>query len=1002
MTTFWARSVNACDDAGIPEGGGPLKPTPSGSTIDGVSLTLDNRVLLTNQATKALNGIWLFKGAGNPMARPTDFDATNGPAPNMTVVVNDGTRHAHEAWRLLTTGTITVDTTALDFGRHEIVYNVEQFGARGDAKTIVDAEVNASSTTLTSSSAGFTKADVGKALTVNIPSDPATGTVEMDAGNPTLTGSTSTFTEQLEVGQYVTIDNNGTLTSYTISAKINDTSFTVTPTPTSSGPALTLYLSARLDTTIDAVTSSTTITMADPAAVTRNPVTARFGTDDAAKIQAAIDACGAAGGGVVRLPKGVFKIGSRLMVSKPGVVIEGSEKETEILVDTTTPASAFIPILFQAGWVSEPPALKNVGIRNVCIRFAAAGYSSAGAIQLNHCVDFVCDNVTILADGAGMYGSTTNGIACALLCQDGVISRCIVDGVSKPGFYLAHAESVRVVDCTAKNMRNIVHPSYAPPGFLAGAAFDCEFANCHAHDCEGPGFLLSPLGHTNSSGSVKATVPPASTTKFTVTMPGSPPQDEMNALAIFNNATTRWEALDISSVTFLGGFDWEVELATPLSTAPAAGRAVKAFHLPYRGVTILGGVARNNGTAGVLVGTNVFGFIGRDLTIAHLTCRGNAGPGIDANSVDNMLVTGGLYVENQSGIHLKDIATGYGSQNQTGRIVLDGVNCYDNTYQGLLLDSVNDVTVRGGRFWRTTQSTQPYAIEIRARTVIDTDKRCKNIKLLDPDFLEYATLVGSAIQYPGADENERSKHAVEAGHYRIQFAGPPTNLRAPPGSEFVDTANRVSYIKSSGYQAENWNRVYSAADAATTATASKLVLRDANADTAVRNLTANRVTSPSFLELWSTTGHNVFIGNTSTPFMVLTPARIYSHVRYLSWMPDVTAPIIMQEPRTSDAATSELLITSQTPYPDATGTNGNPGNITLAVPPPAASGTDGEIRLRVSNASTLRVGNAKLGFFGAAPASKPTVTGSRGGNAALQSLLTALAGVGLVVDSSTA
>ena len=46
-------------------------------------------------------------------------------------------------------------------------------------------------------------------------------------------------------------------------------------------------------------------------------------------------------------------------------------------------------------------------------------------------------------------------------------------------------------------------------------------------------------------------------------------------------------------------------------------------------------------------------------------------------------------------------------------------------------------------------------------------------------------------------------------------------------------------------------------------------------------------------------------------------------------------------------------------------------------------------------------GNA-LGFFNAAtPATKQTVTGSRGANAALASLLTALATYGLVTDSSS-
>lgn len=42
-----------------------------------------------------------------------------------------------------------------------------------------------------------------------------------------------------------------------------------------------------------------------------------------------------------------------------------------------------------------------------------------------------------------------------------------------------------------------------------------------------------------------------------------------------------------------------------------------------------------------------------------------------------------------------------------------------------------------------------------------------------------------------------------------------------------------------------------------------------------------------------------------------------------------------------------------------------------------------------------------LSFFTNPAVSQPTVTGSRGGNAALASLLTALAALGLVIDSST-
>lgn len=66
------------------------------------------------------------------------------------------------------------------------------------------------------------------------------------------------------------------------------------------------------------------------------------------------------------------------------------------------------------------------------------------------------------------------------------------------------------------------------------------------------------------------------------------------------------------------------------------------------------------------------------------------------------------------------------------------------------------------------------------------------------------------------------------------------------------------------------------------------------------------------------------------------------------------------------------------------------------------AGTKREIYLQPFG-GPLRLGNsaATLGFYGAATAVKQTVTGSRGGNAALQSLLTALATIGLITDSST-
>lgn len=98
------------------------------------------------------------------------------------------------------------------------------------------------------------------------------------------------------------------------------------------------------------------------------------------------------------------------------------------------------------------------------------------------------------------------------------------------------------------------------------------------------------------------------------------------------------------------------------------------------------------------------------------------------------------------------------------------------------------------------------------------------------------------------------------------------------------------------------------------------------------------------------------------------------------------------------------------------------GNVTIANPGANIAqiqfgNTAQNAQLKVLAAGELTIGNSSagalitlgnhatswtaLGFFGAAAVVKPTVTGSKGANAALASLLTALSGLGLVTDSTT-
>lgn len=65
-----------------------------------------------------------------------------------------------------------------------------------------------------------------------------------------------------------------------------------------------------------------------------------------------------------------------------------------------------------------------------------------------------------------------------------------------------------------------------------------------------------------------------------------------------------------------------------------------------------------------------------------------------------------------------------------------------------------------------------------------------------------------------------------------------------------------------------------------------------------------------------------------------------------------------------------------------------------------STGTD-QILIGPSSAPVI-LGTTLLGFYSTVPISKPAASGSRGGNAALASLLTALANLGLLTDSTTA
>lgn len=87
--------------------------------IDGVTLAVNDRVLLQGQANPEENGIYVVGNAGNggpaELDRAADFADPSHIFTGVTIAVNQGTNHANTTWKLTSTGPFDIGVTGLDF-----------------------------------------------------------------------------------------------------------------------------------------------------------------------------------------------------------------------------------------------------------------------------------------------------------------------------------------------------------------------------------------------------------------------------------------------------------------------------------------------------------------------------------------------------------------------------------------------------------------------------------------------------------------------------------------------------------------------------------------------------------------------------------------------------------------------------------------------------------------------------------------------------------------------
>ena len=206
------------------------------NTVDGVSLVINNRILVTGQTTGSQNGLYYVTtvgtGSNGTWTRSSDADATGEIDAGMIVMVTEGTVYADTQWKLTTNDPITIGSTALTFVQNYLANSI----SAGTSNVTVGSSAN-----VTISSAG----------TANVFTVSSTGTVvsgtESVTGNITggnirtagLVSATGSITGSSVVGGVITGTSTSVTGNITGGNLITGGSITATGIATSTGVILT-------------------------------------------------------------------------------------------------------------------------------------------------------------------------------------------------------------------------------------------------------------------------------------------------------------------------------------------------------------------------------------------------------------------------------------------------------------------------------------------------------------------------------------------------------------------------------------------------------------------------------------------------------------------------------------------------------------------------------------------------------------------------------------------
>lgn len=218
-----------------------------------------------------------------------------------------------------------VDTTAASPIVKNVVkvFNVHDYGAKGDGLTRTDGAMVVGSGVLTSVSGMFTSVDVGKLIEVVNASANASLTTAIASASVNTSLAVTAVGTALTAGQSIVLGYGSQQQTVVTSAAVaaGELSIPVNSfTASFAYPVGTPIQPVSLVTTIASFQSATQVTLTTNAKSTVTGQSYTYGTNDTTSIQSALDASNAVGGGIVSLNNGNYTMGDELIVYSNTVI----------------------------------------------------------------------------------------------------------------------------------------------------------------------------------------------------------------------------------------------------------------------------------------------------------------------------------------------------------------------------------------------------------------------------------------------------------------------------------------------------------------------------------------------------------------------------------------------------------------------------------------------------------------------------------------------------------